>query len=99
MLESRLFSTFFADQLNHETGKPIFNAVSNHKADLVLKMVANGYLSDPPHIDIYVHTTNWKGEPMIDQYGLWLFLSFCGSSLLESLHQYLMLCGLLLECF
>jgi hypothetical protein len=91
MLESRLVSTCLLISSTVRPGRPIFNAVAKRKADLVLKMVANGYLSDPPHVDLYVHTKNWKGEPMIDQDGgLWLFRSFCGSSLLESLHQYLM---------
>lgn len=78
---------FFKDKIDSQTNKPLFNELARKKADLVLISIRQGYVSDPPGIDFYTRKTDNYGKPMVDRDGLWLFRSFRGTNLLESMHQ------------
>lgn len=78
---------FFGDKKDAETQKPLFNEAATKKAKLVLEMIRLGYLSDPPNAQFYTRKTNIHGQPMVDKDGLWLFRSFRGTPLTESMHQ------------
>jgi hypothetical protein len=83
---------FFADKLDSTTGKPLFKEKAKERAERVLKMIADGYISDPPGYDFYVRKTDSRGRVMVDKDGLRLYRSLRGTSTLESLRQKLTLC-------
>jgi hypothetical protein len=83
-----VFNTF-QDTKDAKTGKPLFNEAAKHKSKLVLKLIKSGLLSDPPGYSFYAKKMNSNGLPMKDKYGLQLYRSIRGTSLLESLHQFL----------
>jgi ribosomal protein S27AE len=83
---------FFADKVDSTTGMPLFKEKAKERAERVLKMIAEGYISDPPGYEFYVRKTDSRGRPMVDKDGLRLYRSLRGTSTLESLHQKLTLC-------
>jgi hypothetical protein len=80
---------FYEDKKDAKKGKPLFNADAKHKSKLVLKLLKSGLLTDPPGFSFYVKKMDSNGIPMKDKYGLQLYRSIRGTSLLESLHQML----------
>lgn len=78
---------FFANKLDTDSLKPLFNELAKKKANLVLEMVRYGYLSDPPGAEFYTRKTDQYGREMVDKDGLWLYRCFRGTNSVESMHQ------------
>lgn len=80
---------FFKNKIDSQTNVILFNDKNKKKFQNMLKMVKNGYASDPPNLAMYITKTDNKGRHMVDKDGLALYRSIRGTSNLESFHQYL----------
>ena len=80
---------FFKDKKDTTTGTKLFSDENKAKFNNMLETVQKWYGSDPPHMAMYVQKINKFGQPVVDHDGLVLYRSLCGTSNIESLHQYL----------
>ena len=80
---------FFRDKDDAKSGKKLFGKKACDKLESVLKLVSEGYASDPSGVCLYVPKTDKAGNVMKDKDGLPLFRSLRGTSNLESFHQYI----------
>lgn len=83
---------YFQDKKDFNTNKPLFNAKAKEKSENILKMIENGFISDPPGISFYVEVLNSDGTPKLDKKGLQLYRSIRGTSMVESFHELLTRC-------
>lgn len=78
---------FFRDKKDAKTGSALLNKRARKNFEGVLKLVKDGYASDPSGFCLYVQKTDNSGKQMIDKDGLPMYRSLRGTSNLESFHQ------------
>ncbi|KAJ7825530.1 hypothetical protein B0H13DRAFT_1918616 [Mycena leptocephala] len=66
----------FGNALDAETGRPLFDKKAWEKANAVLELAREGYLSDIPGVVVYERAG-------VDEYGLWKWICKRGSNKLE----------------
>ena len=66
----------FGNALDAKTGQPLFSKQAWGKANAVLELAHQGYLSDIDGVVLYE-------QAGVNQHGLWLWKCFCGTIMVE----------------
>ena len=66
----------FGNALDAKTGQPLFSKQAWDKANSVLELTHQGYLSDIDGVVLYEQSG-------VDQHGIWLWKCFCGTIMVE----------------